>query len=798
MSGDYVRLCLTCGAENVPQTMRCVCGALLSGIDLTARPAETAPPPSASAADDSQASLDSEDTAPRLCPHADCAQANPPAARRCVYCDRPLEAGSDGLSDTAAGITSLISLPGTLQARFRIVRALPATGAEAELLIVQALSGGAEAVAKIYRHGIHPNREIGERIARIAPEHRVEVFESGLADGFTFELMEFCRAGSLRDLLARQAPSADGLREIIGELATAISAVHQAGLIHRDLKPENVLVRSSKPLDLVLTDFSIASLHNATLRFTGVARTLAYGAPETLSGVIDQKADWWSLGMMLLEITLGAHPFAGLSDAVILHQLTTRSINLSAVSDADLQKLLHGLLLRDPKNRWGAEEITRWLARDPQLAAAPGEEANLQARQPYRIGDAECFSAEQLAAGLAGHWQQALADLDNGLLMKWLRSELKDQNRVRFLIELNMQRDLHVDVRLLRLIIDLAPGIPPVWRGESLNLRSLLQHVDSALKNDAEAAQWLNALFEYRVLAAYAAAGNPEAADIERRWQNALTQFNNAWETTIAGMRAAAKPAAEAAARYDDVVYGRSEPVRPSPQQIHARLLALTYDPAWTARWRAALAAEVARLSLDCAWLNDLGDIADIPDAGLLTLDSLLPEARKQARRNQERVTAANGEAEAHTKTLQVDSSMVIADIRQAADLTFFDDLVCRGLQEKIDRFSALAAEVRAHARTDQAYLNLRRQVMQLEPLINRLRRLLGNLLERRAINRGWLNQQTLGSLALALFVMPTFISQRWFYPLLLGGGLVAAWRLLPNYFMVREIKALLRKITRY
>ena len=798
MSAEYVRLCLTCGKENVPETMRCECGALLSGIDLTARVAlEPAAPvsPSASA---STAASENDSAEPRLCPHADCGQPNPPDASRCVYCDRPLDSTDDGLSDKTAGVTSLISLPGTLRERFRIVRALPATGAEAELLIVQAVNGGPELVAKIYRHGIHPDREIRERIARIAPEHRVEVIESGLADGFTFELMEFCRAGSLRDLLAKGLPTPDQLRDIVAELASAIAGVHQAGLIHRDLKPENVLVRSSEPLDLVLTDFSIASLQNATLRFTGVARTLAYGAPETLSGVIDQKADWWSLGMILLEASTGAHPFAGLSDAVILHRLTTRSINLAAVNDPKLKKLLRGLLLRDPKNRWGAEEIRRWLANDPQLADAPGEESDLQARQAYRIGDEECFTPEQLAVGLSRNWQKALSDLDNGLLINWLRTELKDQNRVRFLIDLNMERDLHVDVRLLRLIIDLAPGIPPVWRGDSLSLRSILQQADRALKNDADAAQWLNTLFEYRVLAAYAAAGNPEAADIEQRWQSMLTQFNQAWDTAIEHIRTASKPVQGDVTLYDDVVYGRGGPLRPSPRQLHARLLALAYDPAWTARLRAVLSKEVARLSIHSPWLQFVGDIAQLPGASLLALESLLPEARKQAKRIQEREEQAQSEAQARTKTLQVDSTLAIADISEASQLTFFGDEVLSGLHEKINRFFALAAQVRAHARSDQDYLNLRKQITQLEPSINRLRRLIDTLLERRAVNRGWLNERTFGFFGLSLLFLPVFLSERWVYPLMLAGGIFVVWRLLPNYFTVREIKALLRKISSY
>jgi len=70
------------------------------------------------------------------------------------------------------------------------------------------------------------------------------------------------------------------LTELIRSLAAALQAVHAQQLIHRDLKPENLLVRCTEPLEVVLTDFGIASVQDATLRFTSSARTLAYGAPR--------------------------------------------------------------------------------------------------------------------------------------------------------------------------------------------------------------------------------------------------------------------------------------------------------------------------------------------------------------------------------------------------------------------------------------------------------------------------------------------------------------------------------------
>lgn len=788
MSAEQIRRCPTCGQENAPEVLRCACGALLVGIDLTApgTPVDEAPPAPAATIAPARA----DDTAGPLCPHADCGQPNPPGSTRCLYCDRPLDSTDAGLSGTTPGTPTLIALPAALRERYRIERPLPATGAEAELLVVRASTGGPELIAKIYRHGIHPNREVQERIAAIDPAHRVKVLEHGLSDGFTYELMEYCQAGSLRDLLRTDAPlAADRLREVIAELAGAIAGVHRAGLIHRDLKPENMLIRSTVPLDLVLTDFSIASLQNATLRFTSTARTLAYGAPETLSGVIDGKADWWSLGMALLEAAQGSHPFAGLSDAVILHRLTTRSIDLAAIPDPALKKLLRGLLLRDPKSRWGSAEIHRWLAGDASLAAPSDDPQAAPAGHGYQIGDDLCLTPEQLGVGLARHWQKALSDLDNGLLMNWFRKELKDQNRVRLLIELNFESQLPADLRLLRLIIDLAPGMPPVWRGEPLGLRPILLAADQALKNDGAAAAWLATLYEQRVLEAYATAGNAEATDIVRRWHGALDAFNAAWNTVIEQVKAGARKPGDIVL-FDEAMFGQGGPIRPAPRQLHARLLALAYDAGWSKRLGELLAREVPRLAIHCPWLPAPAALAQLAAPELLALECLLPEARQQAKRAGDRERQAQEEVEETSRRLHGETGLALAALAHAGNHRFFseDDLAL--LRGNLDNFTGLVAQIRAHGSSDAGDQDLRNQVVRLEPVVNRISRLHDAIVERRAINRGWINGQTLGFYVMALFLTPIIFSDRLFYPLLLAGAALLAWRFLPNYFAARQLRA--------
>ena len=93
------------------------------------------------------------------------------------------------------------------------------------------------------------------------------------------------------------------------------------------------MIRQWQPLRIALTDFGIASVAEATQHFTTVARTLRYAAPEAATGVIGRAADYWSLGMLVLEALSGRHPFAGLSDAVLSYQLATQLVDCSGVAE---------------------------------------------------------------------------------------------------------------------------------------------------------------------------------------------------------------------------------------------------------------------------------------------------------------------------------------------------------------------------------------------------------------------------------------------------------------------------------
>lgn len=789
MAPDYVRVCPTCGSENAPDVIRCSCGAMLFGLDLVRA---HAPAESTSAGDTAApAAAKSQNV---ICPYDDCGQENPPQSERCVYCNRALASGAELTPASETG--GLVRLPAALADRYRIVRPFPAGGAEADLLLVEALAGGQPLVAKIYRQGIQPKRAVQERIDRIDPRYRVNMVETGVSGGHAFELMEHCARGSLRDRLSRGAIAGETLITLVRELSAAIAAVHAVGLVHRDLKPENVLIRAEQPLQLVLIDFGISSVLDATQRFTGVARTLPYSSPESLSGVIDGKADYWAMGMILLEATLGKHPFAGLSEAVILHHLTTRSIDVNLVRDGHLRMLLKGLLLRNPAARWGQDEIERWLANDAGLVEPVEYGPDAGFAEPYELGSDICATPEQLATALSRNWRAGVADLTNGQLLAWFRDAQKDQNVVRLLIELQYDRQMHVDVRLLKLLLHLAPGIPPVWRGESIELHEILARANLALKGDADAARWLHALYVHRVLEAYAQAGNTDAADVVKRWNAAIDGFADAWKTRLAFLKEKG-PGRDPneIPLFDDLVYGRDGPDRPPLLSLHPRLLALAYDAAWSERLRKRLTVELAPLVAQCPWLASVGDPLTMDATSLLVLESLLPEARKVAdRQNQANARKRQAEIE-EFRQMETEADTLIANLRAVADETLLTSDVCTALRRDLERFFNLLARVRSAGRADAAFMDFQRSLKRIEPRANHMMALVEGLAERRAANSGWLSGNMMIAAVIALWLSSVFLGTYAFYAVVAVIVTGLAWRMVPNYFTMQSIRKLAAEI---
>ncbi|WP_326585287.1 serine/threonine protein kinase [Streptomyces sp. NBC_00481] len=163
--------------------------------------------------------------------------------------------------------------------------------------------------------------------AAIDHPHIVPVFEAGETDGVLYIAMRYVAGSDLRHLLDREGPlPVATATRIAAQVASALDAAHDHGLVHRDVKPGNILVAkgtdSDHPEHVYLTDFGLTKKSLSLTGFTSVGQfvgTLDYVAPEQISGKpVDGRCDVYSLACVVHETLAGRPPFQRDDDMALL------------------------------------------------------------------------------------------------------------------------------------------------------------------------------------------------------------------------------------------------------------------------------------------------------------------------------------------------------------------------------------------------------------------------------------------------------------------------------------------------
>lgn len=194
-------------------------------------------------------------------------------------------------------------------------------------------------------------------IARLNHPNIVSIYGVGTWHDRPYLALEYVQGETLEARLsAARARPAEALRHLRAVLE-AVAVAHGAGVRHLDLKPANILIGvDGRPR---VVDFGLARM-GASAEPGVLAGTPRYMAPEQWAGgATTDRTDVWALGVILVELLSGAHPFEA-PTAIGLHQRVTRGERsdapLMGVSAA-LDRLVRRALSRDPAERPAAREL---------------------------------------------------------------------------------------------------------------------------------------------------------------------------------------------------------------------------------------------------------------------------------------------------------------------------------------------------------------------------------------------------------------------------------------------------------
>ncbi|MEU4547637.1 serine/threonine-protein kinase [Nonomuraea dietziae] len=196
--------------------------------------------------------------------------------------------------------------------------------------------------------------EIARRVARFSTS---PVLHADLAGQRPYIVSEYVPGPSLYALVTNEGPRRGAALERLAiSTATALAAIHRAGVLHRDFKPANILMGPEGP---VVIDFGIARALDApgTASTGSLMGTPSYLAPEHIAGATaTEAADIFAWGVTMVFAASGQPPFGADSTPAVIHRILHKKPEISGL-DGTLLELVTASLSKDPAKRPSADNL---------------------------------------------------------------------------------------------------------------------------------------------------------------------------------------------------------------------------------------------------------------------------------------------------------------------------------------------------------------------------------------------------------------------------------------------------------
>jgi serine/threonine protein kinase/Tol biopolymer transport system component len=364
------------------------------------------------------------------------------------------------------------SLAGRMIGSWRILSLLGA-GGMGQVYLAQDTKLGRKVALKLLPAGFTQD---AERVRRFRLEARaasslnhpniITIHEIGEVGDAHFIVTEYVEGETLRAQLSH-APSnrmkLPAVLDLAAQIASALAAAHEAGIVHRDIKPENVMVRRDGYVKVL--DFGLAKLMEPAAPVVDTeAPTLAvisteagvvmgtprYMSPEQARGLkVDARTDIFSLGVMLYEMIAGRPPFAGETPGdVIAAILTTDPAELSQHSPEvppELARIVAKAMKKDREERY--QTVSELLADLKDLRQQPESGPGTEHLSESAATAPVTSSAEYLLGEIKRHKRVALLALTAlvvaGAMIVWWLSQLINRQSVTSAPALKITRLTH-------------------------------------------------------------------------------------------------------------------------------------------------------------------------------------------------------------------------------------------------------------------------------------------------------------------------------------------------------------------
>ncbi|PIB28292.1 hypothetical protein BFP78_00095 [Gaetbulibacter sp. 5U11] len=313
-----------------------------------------------------------------------------------------------------------------------------------------------------------PNAETLERIKSIKHKDILKLVDYGVGfdkyqDKYCFEISEYAKGGDLlnvTDFKKKYTPSFIE-NNVIPEIFDGIKILHSNKIYHCDLKPGNIFYLDDEQNDLIIGDYGSAKAYDIAetkevIKTSTVKGSNFYLAPEQSRGLVSDKNDFYSFGMILLHLLYPenftiSNNFKKI-DNRLFEQIVERGDSSMRLIDYNPQykrinKLIEGLTLNVRKNRWGEKEVEKWLKKEDENLEVKYLNAGNSKQAEIKISGGKAIKTEeQLLEFVFSNtsWKSEILEDETtkGELLNWLNIKYDKDKRVKIESILNYTKIL--------------------------------------------------------------------------------------------------------------------------------------------------------------------------------------------------------------------------------------------------------------------------------------------------------------------------------------------------------------------
>src|SRR6478735_8991979 len=374
-----------------------------------------------------------------------------------------IESSAVGLAARIIQNCDTDSLVGRTIGHYKISESI-GTGGMGEVYLATDIVAGRKAALKLL-----PLRFTGdaERLKRFEQEARavvglnhpniLTVYEIGEDHSTHYIASELIEGETLRQRLTHGPIQFSEALDIAIQVASALLAADEAGVVHRDIKPENIMLRPdgyAKVLDfgiakLAESAFAEAAAHGAEsvtpaqTNLGSILRTPRYLSPEQACGTpVDKRTDIWSFGVVLYEMVSGYAPFTGDTPGEVISAVLEKEppplTRYVSHAPAELQQIVSKTLRKDREERYcnarelleAFKELRRKLEFEAELEGSPAARSWLRRTRSRTVMVLVLFGAA-LALALPFYWHRnvtTVTSLDKSIAVLPFENVSKDPN----------------------------------------------------------------------------------------------------------------------------------------------------------------------------------------------------------------------------------------------------------------------------------------------------------------------------------------------------------------------------------